>query len=75
MNRCRNCGRELTVYDVGYYKKMVNRGAESDLLCIVCTASYFRISEEKAWEMIERFRAMGCTLFPPLPDAPQRMDR
>ena len=61
---CKNCQRELTVYDVGFYKKLVNRGAE-DFLCIACTAAHFRFSEEKAWEMIRRFQKQGCMLFPP----------
>ena len=65
MNRCKSCGKELTAYDVGFFKKMVNRGAEADFLCIGCTAAYFHVTPEKAWEMINRFRSMGCTLFPP----------
>ena len=71
MNRCRSCGNELTAYDVGFYKKMVNRGAESDFLCIPCTAVYFHITTQKAWDMIQRFRDMGCTLFPPITDETQ----
>ncbi len=61
---CITCGKPLSVYDIGFYKKMVNRGAES-CACIPCTAAYFRMSEARAWEMIRRFRRMGCTLFPP----------
>ena len=61
---CGRCGKDLTVYDIGYYKKMVNRGAEA-FWCIACTAEHFRITEDRAWEMIRRFQKTGCTLFPP----------
>lgn len=62
---CKTCGKELDAWDVGFYKKLVNRGA-TDCSCIACTAAYFELSEERAWEMIRRFQAQGCTLFPPL---------
>ena len=61
--RCKNCGKELTVWDEGYFKKMVNRGAV-ECCCIPCTAAHFGLTEEKAWEMIRRFQKTGCTLFP-----------
>ena len=62
---CLSCGKALTVYDIGFYKKLVNRGAQEDFLCIPCTAEHFRITEETAWEMIRRFQNTGCLLFPP----------
>ena len=62
---CQTCGKPLDAWDVGFYKKLVNRGA-TDCCCIACTAAYFELSEERAWEMIRRFQAQGCTLFPPL---------
>ena len=62
--RCVSCGKELTVWDEGYFKKMVNRGA-TECCCIPCTAAHFGLTEEKAWEMIRRFQKTGCTLFPP----------
>ena len=55
--RCKNCGRELTAWDEGYFKKMVNRGA-TECCCIPCTAAHFGLTEEKAWEMIRRFQKM-----------------
>ena len=61
--RCKNCGKELTVWDEGFFKKMVNRGAV-ECCCIPCTAAHFGLTEEKAWEMIRRFQKTGCTLFP-----------
>lgn len=65
--RCLRCGRELDVYDIGFYKKLVNRGAE-EFACVACTAAHFRFPEARAREMIRRFRMQGCTLFPPLED-------
>ena len=66
--RCTKCGRELTVWDEGYFKKMVNRGA-TECCCIPCTAAHFGLTEEKAWEMIRRFQKTGCTLFPAAGDS------
>ena len=62
--RCKTCGKPLSVYDVGFFKKMVCRGA-TDCACIPCTAAHFRISETEAWEIIRRYQRLGCTLFPP----------
>ena len=60
---CISCGKALTIYDIGFYKKMVNRGA-AECRCISCTAAHFGITEARAWEMIRRFQKTGCTLFP-----------
>lgn len=60
---CLNCGKELNTYDIGFYKKLVNRGAET-CACISCTAARFGFTEARAWEMIDRVRQSGCTLFP-----------
>ena len=62
--QCKQCDKPLSVYDVGFYRRLVNRGAQS-CLCIPCTAAYFCISEERAWELIRRYQQAGCTLFPP----------
>ena len=71
--QCRACGKELSVYDTGFYKKLVNRGArECD--CIACTAAHFRLTQERAWEMIRRFQQTGCTLFPPLNENEENND-
>ena len=63
---CLTCGKTLSVYDIGFYKKMVNRGA-TECACIPCTAAHFGITEARAWEMIRRFQKTGCTLFPAEP--------
>lgn len=59
---CLTCGKELTNDDIGFHKKMVNRGAE-EFCCIECLSEYFGITVEKAHDMIERFRSSGCSLF------------
>ena len=48
--RCTACGKELTVWDEGFFRKMVNRGAR-ECCCIPCTAAHFGLTEEKAWEI------------------------
>ena len=68
--RCTACGKELTVWDEGFFRKLVNRGA-GECCCITCTAAHFGLTEEKAWEMIRRFQKTGCTLFPSLPAEPE----
>lgn len=62
MEYCISCEKELTNDDIGFHKKMVNRGAE-EFMCISCLCNYFGLTEEKAHEMIENFKKMGCTLF------------
>ena len=62
--RCTACGKELTVWDEGFFRKMVNRGAR-ECCCIPCTAAHFGLTEEKSLEMIRRFQKTGCLLFPP----------
>lgn len=59
---CLTCGRELTNDDIGFHKKMVNRGA-TEFCCIDCLCEHFGITRDKAQEMIDRFRAGGCSLF------------
>ena len=60
--KCLTCGKILTNDDIGFHKKMVNRGA-TEYCCIECLADYYGITVEKAHEMIDRFRASGCSLF------------
>lgn len=62
---CIHCGKPLSAYDIGFFKKLVNRGA-TECACIRCIAKHFELTEDRAWEMIRRFQKNGCTLFPPL---------
>ncbi len=59
---CVSCEKPLTKDDIGFHKKMVNRGAE-EFMCIDCLCDYFGISREKADELIARFKSMGCSMF------------
>lgn len=59
---CTECGKELTNLDIGFHKKMINRGAV-DCMCLECVCRRFDITKERAYEMIERFKKSGCTLF------------
>ena len=59
---CVACSAELTSTDIGFHKKMVNRGAD-EFMCIDCLCEYFGITREKAESMIETFKAAGCSLF------------
>lgn len=63
MNFCTECGKELSVYDVGLHKKIVNRGAVT-FRCIECNAKHFGCSTDELWDKIALFRKQGCTLFP-----------
>ncbi len=60
---CHTCGQPLTADEVGLSRKLVNRGTRV-YWCLPCLAKDFRVSEEALRDMIERFRASGCTLFP-----------
>lgn len=62
MECCTACGEPLSREDIGFHKKMINRGA-AEFMCIDCLCEYFGITREKAMQMIEGFRASGCTLF------------
>ncbi|MBQ6171628.1 MAG: hypothetical protein IJK34_03215, partial [Clostridia bacterium] len=51
MSSCIICGKELDGYDIGFYRKMVNRGAQ-EYACIECMCKKIEITEHQAWEMI-----------------------
>lgn len=59
---CIVCKRKLKNDDIGFHKKVINRGA-TEHMCIDCVCKHFGMTREKADEMIERFRKSGCTLF------------
>ncbi|MBS7360903.1 MAG: hypothetical protein PUB85_05670 [Clostridia bacterium] len=62
MDFCISCSKELTNDDIGFHKKMVNRGA-TEYMCVECLSKHFGIEVEKSRQMIEKFRESGCTLF------------
>ena len=61
---CNQCGREVSSDEIGLTRKLVNR-ASTEFLCFACLENHFRISHEEALALVERFRKMGCQLFPP----------
>ncbi len=65
MIRCEKCTAELTGNEIGLYRKIVHRSAES-FLCIRCLAEKLNIPEADLHDMINRFRRAGCTLFAPI---------
>ena len=62
MQTCTRCGRVLDRNDIGFHKKMINRGAQS-FCCIDCLCAHFGLTRARAEEMIAQFRQSGCTLF------------
>ncbi len=71
MAACRACGRALTGDEIGMTKKMINRGAR-EFFCMDCLAAYHRVPVEALYKKLKEFRAMGCTLFAPLPERDDR---
>jgi predicted RNA-binding Zn-ribbon protein involved in translation (DUF1610 family) len=59
---CVTCGRELTSDEIGLSKKLINRGT-TQFKCAACLAAYYQIRQERLRELIEQYRAQGCTLF------------
>ena len=62
--RCTECGGELDCFDIGCYKKLVNRGADR-FLCRSCLAPKLAMTREELDRLIPRFQRQGCKLFPP----------
>lgn len=60
--RCKECGAPLSNNEIGLFKKLVSRRAES-FLCIHCLAKTFSCDESLLYEKIEQFKEAGCTLF------------
>lgn len=59
---CARCTRELTRDETGLSRKLISR-ATTVFYCIDCLAQEYRITPAQLREMIEHFRASGCTLF------------
>ncbi len=62
MSKCCNCDKELTLNEIGLFKKTVDRISDQ-YLCIDCLALRFETTRDSLEKMIERLRAAGCTLF------------
>ncbi len=64
MEKCWKCGADLSADEIGLNYKMVNRGVQR-FLCLECLAGMFQTPTAKLRELIEHFRAAGCSMFPP----------
>ena len=60
--KCHACGQALTRDEIGLSKKLINRGTQT-FFCVHCLARNFHVPEDTLWQMIERFREAGCSLF------------
>ncbi len=64
METCWKCGAKLSADEVGINYKIVNRGV-TKFQCLDCLAATFNTTTDNLKGMIERFRAAGCSMFPP----------
>ena len=64
METCCKCGAQLSADEVGLNYKIVNRGV-TKFQCLNCLSTTFNTTTGNLKEMIERFRAAGCSMFPP----------
>ena len=62
-DKCAVCGRTLTADEVGLYRRLICRSAESGFLCLTCLAARFSCGEDLLRDKIKKFREAGCTLF------------
>ena len=59
---CQECGAPLTADDIGLYRKMVYRGADT-FSCTVCLAKRFGVPVSKLEAKIREYKELGCLLF------------
>lgn len=62
MERCMNCGRELTYNEIGAHKKFAGRSS-TRFLCLDCLAGRLDVPVELLQRKIEEYKKQGCTLF------------
>lgn len=62
---CKICGKTIDTYDVGAYRKFVDKSA-TEYACRDCLASELGWTREHLDDMILVYRRRGCLLFPPL---------
>ena len=66
MEACWKCGAPLSADEVGLNYKIVNR-AVTKFQCLTCLSRAFNMTTDNLKVLIERFRAAGCSMFPPKP--------
>jgi hypothetical protein len=64
METCWKCGAPLSADEVGLNYKVINRGV-TKFLCFNCLSAKFDTTIDNLKALIERFRAAGCSMFPP----------
>lgn len=62
---CKNCGNKIDTYDIGAYRKFVEKTA-TEYACRDCISSYLGWTREYMDELILMYRRRGCMLFPPI---------
>lgn len=60
--KCMGCEKELDRDEIGLSCKMISRTGKS-LYCLDCLGKMFHLTRAQLLELIEHFRAAGCTLF------------
>ena len=63
MHNCVRCNRIMSGDEAALYKRLVNRGATDNFLCIECLAENMRVRVSDLEEKIRHFKEIGCTLF------------
>ena len=58
---CVKCNRPVSHDEIGLYKRIFNRGAET-FWCIHCISEYLDCPVPKLEKKIAEFRDMGCTI-------------
>lgn len=64
MENCYKCGADLSGDETGLNYKLINRSV-TRFLCIKCLSEEFGTSVSHLRETADRFRAAGCSMFPP----------
>ena len=62
---CKTCGKSIDTYDVGAYRKFVDKAAK-EYDCRDCLANRLDWSREYLDKLILMYRRRGCMLFPPI---------
>ena len=60
---CTKCCAPLNRDDIGLYKKLIDRAAESGFICKACQAEHFKVDISLLDKKIEEFKYQGCLLF------------
>ncbi len=62
---CKCCGKSIDTYDVGAYRKLIEKEAK-EYACRDCIAEHLGWSREYLDGLILFYRKRNCMLFPPL---------